>query len=375
MNKKPNIFIIGGGLAGLVNAILLSKSGFEVTLAERKVFPFNKVCGEYVSNEVLPFLKSLGLDPEEIGASKIDKLIVSSPSGNKIKADLDLGGFGISRYNLDNELYKIAVAQGVTFILKEKVNDISFVDNHFNIQINNQTIIADIVIGAYGKRSNLDQKLNRSFFYKRSPYLGVKYHIKSDFPKDTIQLDNFKGGYCGINKIEQDLYCLCYLTENKHLKKYGSVKALEEVVLMKNPHLKEIFTHAEFVWDKPETINEISFEKKSLVENHILMCGDTGGMIAPLCGNGMAMAIHSAKILSETIIQLGQNKLDLLSRNKLEARYHQEWNSHFKWRLNNGRAIQHIFGNSTLTNSAVKLVSHFPGLLNLIIKKTHGTPF
>lgn len=375
MNKKPNVFIIGGGLAGLVNAILLSKAGFEVTLAERKVFPFNKVCGEYVSNEVLPFLKNIGLYPDEMGASKIEKLIISSPNGKKINANLDLGGFGISRYNLDNELYKIAVSQGVNFLLGEKVNDVSYTDNRFKIEIHNKTLITDIVIAAYGKRSNLDQKLNRSFFYKRSPYLGVKYHIKSDFLKDTIQLDNFEGGYCGINKIEKDLYCLCYLAENKYLKKHGSIKSLEEEVLMKNPELKEIFNHAEFVWEKPETINEISFEQKSLVDNHILMCGDTAGMVAPLCGNGMAMAIHSAKILSETIIQFCQNGMDPLIRNKIEAQYTQNWNRQFKWRLKNGRAIQRVFGNSWVSNTAIGLIGGFPDVLNCMIKKTHGSPF
>jgi flavin-dependent dehydrogenase len=31
------------------------------------------------------------------------------------------------------------------------------------------------------------------------------------------------------------------------------------------------------------------------------MIGDTAGLIHPLCGNGMAMAIHSAKIVSKLI--------------------------------------------------------------------------
>jgi flavin-dependent dehydrogenase len=39
------------------------------------------------------------------------------------------------------------------------------------------------------------------------------------------------------------------------------------------------------------------FQQKKKLENHILMIGDTAGLIHPLCGNGMAMAIHSAKIV------------------------------------------------------------------------------
>ncbi|HNU89628.1 MAG TPA: FAD-dependent oxidoreductase, partial [Ferruginibacter sp.] len=53
-SSTTDITIIGGGLAGLVSAIHLSKAGLAVTLIEKNEYPKHKVCGEYVSNEVLP---------------------------------------------------------------------------------------------------------------------------------------------------------------------------------------------------------------------------------------------------------------------------------------------------------------------------------
>ena len=375
MNNKPKIIIIGGGLAGLTNAILLAKNDFDVILIERKKYPFHRVCGEYVSNEVLPLFKSIGINPQDLGASKISKLLVTSPNGKTLKADLDLGAFGISRYQLDFELYKKASASGVNFLEETKVIDIRFNDEKFEIETNQQTLICDLVIGAFGKRSNLDQKLNRKFFYQRSPYVGVKYHIKTDFPEDTIQLDNFKGGYCGLNKIENDIYCLCYLAENKYLKEFGSISLMEENIVHQNPHLKHVFNNSTFIWDKPETINEISFEQKSLIENHILMCGDTAGMIAPLCGNGMAIAIHSAKILSDCIIGICSEGINPDKRKNLEQLYQQKWNSEFAFRLKTGRTIQHLFGHNFLTQIAISGLKMFPSLAQQIVKKTHGQPF
>ena len=370
---KPTIIIIGGGLAGLTSSILLSKSGFEVTLIERKKYPFHRVCGEYVSNEVLPLLKSLAIFPEEIGASQISQLKVSSVNGNLLNANLDLGGFGLSRYLLDKLLYEKSKSYGTNFILETKVNEVIFKDEKFFVSISNhQPLQADLVIGGFGKRSNLDQKLNRKFFYQRSPYLGVKYHIKTDFPKNTIQLDNFEGGYCGINKIEDDLFCLCYLIQNHQLKKYGGIPEMEKNVLQKNPYLKNIFENSEFVWDKPETINEISFEQKSLVENHILMSGDSAGMITPLCGNGMAMAIRSAKILSDVIIKhASQNILGNIRAN-LEKEYAQLWKQSFANRLFIGRTLQRLFGSNRLSNIAVGTLDKLPTLNAFLIGKTHG---
>jgi flavin-dependent dehydrogenase len=375
MSKKPKIFIAGGGLAGLTNAILLSKAGFEVCLAERKFYPFHRVCGEYVSNEALPFLKSLGLNPEDLQASKLEKLIIAAPSGKTIHAPLDLGGFGISRYTLDEQLYLIAKQQGVEFLLGEKITDIYFHDEQFNISLAGKTYQADLVIGAFGKRSNLDKQLQRSSFYKRSPYMGVKYHVKLDFPKDTIRLDNFEGGYCGLNSIGTDSYCLCYLSENRHLKKYGSIAAVEEQVLSKNPFLREVFRNAEFIWDKPETINEIAFERKTLIENHILMCGDTAGMIAPLCGNGMAIAIHSAKILSSCIIDICYDGINPTKRAQLEKAYSQTWQQEFAQRLFIGRTIQKLFGQNQISEMAITSLNYFPKVFSFLISKTHGKVF
>jgi flavin-dependent dehydrogenase len=228
-----------------------------------------------------------------------------------------------------------------------------------------------VAIAAYGKRSNLDQKLNRSFFYRRSPYLGVKYHVKTDLPENLIRLDNFQGGYCGLNKIEEDKFCLCYLSETANLKEYSGLSEMEEQILFKNQHLRSLFKNSEFLFEKPEVINEISFERKTLTENHLLFCGDSAGMITPLCGNGMAIAIHSGKILAECIM-LFAKKGSSINRRALEADYKLRWENQFALRLKSGRLIQKLFGNTFVSDLAVSALGKFPSLTQSLIKKTHG---
>jgi flavin-dependent dehydrogenase len=368
---KSDILIIGGGLAGLTSAILLQKNGYQVRLIEKKKYPFHRVCGEYISNEVLPFLKSLAPDINQIQTSNIKSLAVTSVSGKMLKTQLDLGGFGISRYTLDNILFIEAEKLGVEFIF-DKVNDIKFNENIFQVSTSsNQVFESEIAIASHGKRSNLDQKLNRSFFYQRSPYLGVKYHIKTEFPSDLIRLDNFEGGYCGLSKIEEEKYCLCYLSETANVKKYSGIPEMEEQIVFKNPFLLEVFKNSEFLFEKPEVINEISFERKTLVENHLIFCGDAAGMITPLCGNGMAIAIHSAKILTESIIQFAK-KGKMLNRKALEQDYTLKWEKQFALRLKSGRLIQNLFGNNLLSNLAISSLNKMPSLTQFLVKKTHG---
>jgi flavin-dependent dehydrogenase len=369
-NKK--IIVIGGGLAGLTSAILLQKEGFEVTLFEKKRYPFHRVCGEYISNEALPFLQSLHIPLSDLGPSQINRLSVTTERGNELAANLTMGGFGLSRYELDNMLFKNAEKLGVT-ILFEKVIDLTFKEGIFEITAENGIHYSVLAIAAYGKRSNLDQKLNRAFFYHRSPYLGVKYHIKTDLPDNLIRLDNFSGGYSGVCKIEDQKYNLCYLSQTSNLKQYSGIAEMEENVLHRNPFLKYLFKNSEFITIKPEVINEISFEPKTLVEHHLLFCGDSAGMITPLCGNGMAIAIHSAKILAESIIKhsSGEN----LNRIALEQDYIRRWSKEFAWRLRSGRIIQRLFGKPLLSRFAVAAMNNLPALNQMIVKKTHGKVF
>jgi flavin-dependent dehydrogenase len=371
-----DVIIVGGGLAGLFNAILLNRAGFQVTVIERKSYPFHRVCGEYISNEVIPFLSSLDIDLNTLDVARINRLEVTSVSGTVLSKKLGLGGFGLSRYTFDNYLYKKALAEGVNFLLDTRVEDIVFKDEQFEVTIPGKVLSAPLVIGSFGKRSNLDQKLKREFFYKRSPYLAVKFHIKADFPDDVIQLNNYKDGYCGVSKIEADRYCMCYLAHRDDLRKYGNLQELEKNIICQNPYLKKLFDTAEFLLDKPEVINEISFEKKQPVENHILMSGDTAGMIAPLCGNGMTMAIHSAKILSETILRhYKPNNFNPQQRTQIEQAYTTEWETNFARRLWIGRQLQRLFGANAMTTLSLKTLNALPPLADYLISKTHGQPF
>jgi flavin-dependent dehydrogenase len=367
-----DVIIIGGGLAGLCNAIHLSKSGTKVLLIEKNEYPKHKVCGEYISNEVLPYLKFLEINPFDFGAVKIDKFELSTTKNKLITAKLPLGGFGISRYQLDFVLSKKATENGV-IILQDAVISVTFKKDIFFVKTKqNQEFSAKICIGSFGKRSLLDVKMERDFIQKKAPYLGVKIHVKGNFPEDLVALHNCKGGYCGVSKVENNVINLCYITSYSAFKKYKNIDNFQESVVFKNQFLKEIFQQAKPVFEKPLSISQISFETKNPIENHMIMCGDSAGMIHPLCGNGMSMAIQSAQIASKLILNyLKENKM---TRHQLEKRYIRQWNAQFKWRLKAGHFIAMLFRNDKTASILLQILKRMPFLLPLIIKQTHGKP-
>lgn len=379
--KEFDAAIIGGGLAGLSASILLARAGHKVILFEKEKYPFHKVCGEYISLESWNFLIQLGIPIDQMNLPVIDTLLLTAVNGEKLETKLPLGGFGISRHLLDSSLAAIARKEGVTILEKTKVEDVVFSTSFsilYHSKINgSETIIAKTCCSAFGKKSNLDIKWKRSFLFKQDKrldnYVAVKYHITTDWQPGIIGLHNFTDGYCGISQIEENKYCLCYITKAVNLKVSGnSISKMEENILYRNPFLKKIFSVSSFEKEFPVTISQISFNKKTQVLDHMLMIGDAAGMITPLCGNGMSIAMHTGKISATLIDDFLKNKI---TRQELEEKYIRQWRKHFAYRLKAGRILQRLFGSDRLSNTFVKFINAFPFLAAPLVKMTHGKEF
>lgn len=369
--------VIGGGLSGLCLAIQLADRGWRVIVFEKNGFPLHKVCGEYISMESHDFLIRLGLPLKDWKLPYIRRLGVSSEQGFMLDAPLGLGGFGISRFTLDHELYLLAVRKGVTVIQHCKVQKTSYreADHVSAIETTKGNFKSVIVCGSYGKYTPAFMHEQKDYVAEKNGknYIGVKYHIRTDLPEDRIELHNFSDGYCGISRVDKDWYCLCYLSSAENLRKHGnSISQMEEHVLYRNPFLKRYFSTSEFVDRQPLVISNVQFSKKQAYSDHIFLLGDAAGSISPLCGNGMSMGMRASALLAEEINAYLHHRI---SRQDLVRRYTAAWNSAFQARIRTGYYLQNLFGKKTSTQLALKTLSLFPALTKKIISLTHGKPF
>lgn len=202
--------------------------------------------------------------------------------------------------------------------------------------------------------------------------MAVKGHYSFSHPDDCVSLHQFEGGYCGLSRVETNAVNACYLLSNRVFKQYSNIKQFEQKVFGTNPWLSEFVRTAQPLFPKPLTISQISFERKQAIHAGVFMVGDSAGLIHPLCGNGMAMALRAANIWS-TLYR--RYKSEDWSRSRLEARYTTEWRQNFSSRLHAGSIIQRVLLNNITARLGFGLLKAWPASIPWIISKTHGKPF
>ncbi|MCF0041695.1 NAD(P)/FAD-dependent oxidoreductase [Dyadobacter fanqingshengii] len=377
--KTYDCGIIGGGLAGLCLAIQLADRGVSVVLFEKNQFPFHKVCGEYISLESWDFLKSLALDLDALSLPVITNLGISSEKGFMLEHKLQMGGFGISRFSLDHTLARIASSKGVDIREHCRVNGLQNNGQEgFEVKTGLGNFHVKILCGSYGKYMPqfLSPEVSQEMAAEagnENNYIGVKYHIKTDLSPNRIELHNFKDGYCGVSKVDQDWHCLCYLTTSRNLQENGKdIKAMEANVLQKNPFLKNYFSRADFINPNPLVISNVHFSKKQTQTDGVFLLGDAAGSITPLCGNGMSMGMRASKILAGELIHYFEKKQ---TKEATAANYKTAWDNAFARRITAGYYLQGLFGKRNATDLALKTLDKLPRLTNKLVSLTHGDRF
>ncbi len=369
-----DVAIIGGGLAGLSLSIDLKKRGYNVVVIEKGNYPRHKVCGEYISMESYNYLHKICPTLFELNLPQITNFKLSSTGKNEFNTSLGLGGFGISRYLLEDLLFEEAKKNGVLFCLNTKAQDINMdIDEEvYSIKTTNGHINASLVCNSSGRKSNFET-LKKENQLISANYVGVKYHIRLERDSRLIEMHNFPGGYCGISNIEGDKSCLCYIVNSEKLKSSNnSIPELENKFLFKNKNLKKAFENAEFIFKDPITISGINFSIKKPVSDQSFFIGDSAGCIAPITGNGMSIALRSASVLAQHIDNYFSKKY---TKQQLVNHYNHFWTKEFSTRIKLSRHFQKLSENPYLTNVTIGLFNTFPGLAKNIIKQTHGNPF
>ncbi len=370
---KYDVLIVGGGLAGCSAAIQLAGRGRRVLLLEKQRYPAHKLCGEFLSVEVQAMFERLGVREavRRAGAHPITRARITTLDGGVFEAALPGAALGLSRYTLDRLLFERARAAGAETRDGVAARAIAgSLDEGFTVQTTDGAFAARLAMGAYGKRGLLDRKLQRPFLQQKSPFVAFKAHYEGVEIPGVIELHSFPGGYCGLSHVEGGRVNACWIAHAQTLKAAGGdPEAMIEQSLARNPALARRFAAMRRVSKRFVAVSQVTLAPKGAVSGDGCMIGDTAGMIAPMCGDGMAMALRAAELAVPPAAAFLDGATDAAG---FRDGYARAWRREFGLRMRLGRWMHHAYCRPSLARLGVAVCRKAPALGRWLIHKTRG---
>jgi flavin-dependent dehydrogenase len=339
-----DVAIIGAGPAGSTLAALLAQRGVRVAVFDRDVFPRDKLCGEFLSYDALPVLAGLGVTDaiDAAGAPHIDRCRVIG-SKRTYEFALPKPARGASRMFLDDLLLRTAEGNGA---IRRDGHAVTALDD----------IRATAVVGAWGRWGRFDQQLQRGFVRDRSHRnFGFKRHyFAAAAPAQSIDLYSFWRGYLGVNAVEGGITNICGLVHASRLSGHkGRWDAFVEMIRAEEPRLEGLYGAHVPAQEGYLSSEPVIFRARSAVEGGVFMIGDASGIIDPLTGNGMAMAIQSALLAAPMLLRLVETPT---RRTEIEQDYRRAHRAFFAPRIAWSRAVAMLLSRPRLLDAALATV-------------------
>ena len=330
------VAIIGAGPAGSTLAALLAARGVDVALFDRDLFPRDKLCGEFLSYDALPILERLGvLDAiDAAGAPRIAQCRIVG-ARRTYTFPFPHEARGVSRMFLDDLLLRTAESRGATRRDGVTVSELPQ---------------AKVIVGAWGRWGRFDRELSRSFVAEKDRNFGFKRHYRGPL-HGSIDLYAFRRGYLGVNAVEGDVVNICGLVHGSRLAGHkGRWDAFVDTIRAEEPRLDELYAAHEPAQEHFLSSEPVIFRARSAVEGGVFMIGDASGVIDPLTGNGMAMAIQSALLAAPIILRLVQTPS---RRAELENDYRRRHHQFFAPRIRWSRTVATLLSRPRLLDAAL----------------------
>ena len=291
--------ILGAGPAGCAAAITLAEQGRAPVLIDRDATVGDPLCGGFMSWRTVGALRELGVDPEALGAHRVERLTLFA-GDRKAQACLPEAAWGLSRHALDTALRARAIALGARLEI-DRARSLS----SGRIEGERQEWQADTIFLATGKHDVRGETRPRE---ASDPALGVRVRIPahpelSRMIGSAIELHLFDGAYAGIVLQEDGSANVCLALRKSRLTRDGSPLALLQALADRHPAFAERWRHAP---DDPviDTIGSVPYSWiAQATDPGLYRLGDQAAVIPSLAGEGMGIAIASGRSAAQAFLE------------------------------------------------------------------------
>jgi flavin-dependent dehydrogenase len=305
-----DVLILGGGLAGSAAAIALARAGRRVALLEKTMQAHDKVCGEFLSAEAIEDLRALGVDPQALGAVAIDTVRLAGCVGVS-EARLPFRALSLTRRVLDEAMLQRAAEAGALVLRGRTVESLLRGADGWCAGIAGPerayTLAAANVVVATGKHDlrRLPRPAGR-----QNDLVAFKMYFRlareqAAALEGCVELALFRGGYAGLQPVENGAANLCCVVRHSRLRALGGGwERLLAAMLHENAHLRERLKGAEALLARPLAVSSIpyGFMRREAMADGLWAVGDQAAVIPSFTGDGMSVALHSGRLAAQMFL-------------------------------------------------------------------------
>jgi flavin-dependent dehydrogenase len=287
---SQDIFIVGGGPAGLATAILAAKHGLRVAVADHNRFPIDKVCGEGLMPDTLAALKTLGIDLSNREAIPFRGIrFRNADSGNYVEAEFGQSlGLGVRRTVVHAKLVARAAELGVALLWGSRVT----LDGDGRILCQGEPVDSKWVIGADGEAS----PFRKWAALDEARHEHIRFAARQHF--QITPWTNFVEVYwardCQITVAPIALEELCVAVTSR-IPGLRFRDALHRVPALA-ARLRDTIGSS-----KLRGARAASRRLRHVCRDRLALVGDASGSVDPLTGEGIGLAFKQAAALVEAI--------------------------------------------------------------------------
>jgi flavin-dependent dehydrogenase len=288
-NARTDVFVVGGGPAGLVAAMAVRKQGFTVTLADGAAPPIDKPCGEGLMPETQAALRELGITPDSSTGYEFRGIEFIQKS-SRFAAKFPNGrGMGLRRPILHATLVANAEKSGVRLLWKTPVTGIT----PEGVQLKNGLVPARWIVGADGCGSRVRRWSGLETIVQRTQRFASPRHYRVQPWSDYMEIYWATGAQAYVTPIGREEVCIVVMAEK--LEDADFAKVLEDL-----PDLRERLNGAELASRERGAIS-VMCRLKNVACGNVALVGDASGGVDAITGEGLRLAFRQSLALAAAI--------------------------------------------------------------------------
>jgi flavin-dependent dehydrogenase len=380
--QQCDVIVIGGGPAGATAAMLLANAGWSTVVLEKQSFPRAKVCGEYMSATNWPLLEQLGLAEvlTQHGGSSVRRVGLMAGAtalAAALPTPAAIGpawGRALGRDKLDAWLLAKAAKAGAQVLQPATTERLERHGAHYvcRAQLAGDAAAefsAPVVIAAHGSWGGGSLPSSVAGGSPRpSDLFGFKAHfLHASLPTDLMPLLCFPGGYGGMVHSDAGRVSLsCCIRRDKlasldRASGQSAGAAVLEHILASTPAVAQVLDGASLA-DHWLAAGPIRPGIRWRFRDGIFRVGNAAGEAHPAVAEGISMALQSATLAAECLLQTCQpgdsGEIDRAGR-----RYAALWKQQFAARIRTAAVVAHWAMRPALVNTSLPLLRALPALL------------